>query len=88
MDHRVKDAIDEWPSFRIIAAFLKLFTAAEALQCRYWTIEILLRSIRDERYTSCGHFGNLMCLSRRSGGATVAFFKAGHLCRNESKPRI
>jgi hypothetical protein len=62
MHQHVKNAIEDWPSFRTIVAFPKLLAAAEALQCRSWTIETLLRCIHDERCISCGHFGDLMYL--------------------------
>jgi hypothetical protein len=62
MDQRIKNAIEDWPSFRTMAAFPKLLAAVEGLQCRYWSIETLLRCIQDERCILCGHFGDLMNL--------------------------
>jgi hypothetical protein len=86
MNQRVKSVIEDWPSFRIMAAFPKLLSAVEALQCRFWTIETLIGSIQDEHCVSCGHFGDLMYLVTAERWCYRCFLKEPLLYCHRSTP--
>jgi hypothetical protein len=63
VNQHAKSIVDTFPPFRSIATFPKLLGAVEALQCRSWTVETLMRCVLDERCSMCGHFGDFLYLA-------------------------
>ncbi|KAF1841296.1 uncharacterized protein K460DRAFT_369338 [Cucurbitaria berberidis CBS 394.84] len=57
-----KAMVNSFLPFRSIATFPKLLGAVDALQCRFWTLETLVRCVFDERCSRCGRFGDIMYL--------------------------
>jgi hypothetical protein len=62
VNHHALHIIDSFPPFRSISTFPKLLGAAEALQCRSWSIQAIVHCVLDDRCSVCGHYGDLLYL--------------------------
>lgn len=54
--------VDSLPPFHWVSTFPQLLGAAEALECRSWTLETMMHCILDERCSVCGNYGDILYL--------------------------